>query len=216
MRNARTRRVVLTLAVMLAAADIARADGPATKPAAATPATKPAAEMTPKERMIACGKAWPTMTPDQVAADIYTANAGEQKLAKAVAKQVIAEGAMQAAVVAKWGAAGEEKVMHAAKDDTAADDAGATEDVDGDHATLTFANADLDPVEMIKDGGVWKMDLHQIASKIGAENIPAAIKVTEKVAAVMVRAKADLAAGKFDSADAMAEKIKAEMEKLDM
>lgn len=131
----------------------------------------------------------------------HTENDKEATYLDFVAHENWEEAKLQQAVRDKWGAEAEAKFAHFLTASTLEDDQVCEIKVDGDHATVTWADIkDSTPLAMIKVDGKWLVDGHamyQEATKDDATKAPD-MHPTGKV---MKQAVADIAAGKFDDVD---------------
>jgi len=182
----------------------------------AGPTTAPASDDVSTPRGIA--KYWNRRCADwnlDQMLQVFNANSdAEKRLARALAEQSLVVAKLQKDVRKQWGKSGETLVAHAALTDTVDDDDAAAEQLNGDHATLTFKDENLTPLFLIKSGGQWKID---IAAYIAAFNGDAAKleRLCRQANKSIEQLSSYFAAGKFESAQELASAITKAMDALE-
>lgn len=134
--------------------------------------------------------------------------------ARALAEQALAQGKLQKVVRDRWGVKAELAVARAIADDTLEDDLAATEQIDGDHATLTFKDeAHLQPLWMVKVDREWKIDIAAYAHDFG-DDLEAPIQFLGQTTAVVDAGLDGLRTGRFKDNDALVNYLKVKYEQL--
>jgi hypothetical protein len=119
------------------------------------------------------------------------------------------EAKLQQAVRDKWGADAEAKFAHFLSASTLEDDQVCEIKIDGDNATVTWANIkDSTPLKMVKVDGHWLVDGHALYEEAVKED-PTKAPNQPPMGKIMKQSAADIAAGKFDDIDEFMSDFKA-------
>jgi len=86
-------------------------------------------------------------------------SAKDKATAKLLAVNAIAQARLEKAVREKWGREGETTFAHTIGDNMPADAAKAMWEIKDDHASATFQVDGLTPMLLVKQNGLWKLDM---------------------------------------------------------
>jgi hypothetical protein len=160
---------------------------------------------------------WNTQAATMSLADlrkvIHTENDREAVYCDWMAHEMWEESKTQAAVRKKWGPDAEAKFAHANNTDTIEDDQTASIKIDGDRAVVTFGAKEILPTSVVRIDGRWLIDMHAMFDVILKDN-PNGDKDHISTGKLMQQAAADIAADKFDDADAFMKDFQAKMQAL--
>ncbi len=143
----------------------------------------------------------------------HTTNVKEEKLARAMARLSVAMGRMQKAAREKWDAAAATRVVHAAGDATASDIDRAGEEIDKNHAVVSFVDDEFDPIPMVRVDGVWKVDVRALIDDIDGD-LDGVCSRTGDYTDSIERGTRAVAAGTYDSVEQVCRMIETQNEKL--
>jgi hypothetical protein len=138
---------------------LAWADAPATRPAI-DPAT-------PRGALLAFSDSLPNGGLKAAAAGYHAANDKERALLQVLARYYVAASRLEQLTRQKFGEKAGNDVVHAMRERTDEDIVDAREKIDGDHATIEWADG-RESLEMVKVDGKWKVPVSQIFA--GDEN----------------------------------------------
>jgi hypothetical protein len=188
---------------------VTRADPPTTAPAAnEDPAAKEV-----RDTLVQWNKLSPTWTLAELRKIEHTENDREAIYSDYIAHEGWEECKVQKAVRDKWGSEAEAKFAHICTTDTIEDDQAADVTVDGNKAQVTFKAKEITPLPMIKIDGHWLLDMHTFFDQQSKDNADFD-KNNVHTATLMKQAAADIAAGKFDDADAFLADFKTKFQAL--
>jgi hypothetical protein len=159
--------LLVALAVTTSRVDAESVSPPASQPAAAS-TTQQSDFSTPRAMMLSYD-ALAGAGPQAFEPFYLTQNADDQRLVRAEARTDAMLGMLQLIVEKKWGKAGVDPVLHAFGSKTHSDIVAAKVKVDGDRATLIWADDQGDPpVEMVKSAdGRWQIDAGAMRKQLG-------------------------------------------------
>jgi hypothetical protein len=186
-------RFTLLLALLLPL--VARADRPATQ------------EMdSPKKALKYFDKVGADPHVDRQTLFYNATNDNERKVAKAFASVDLALAKLRKLANTRFDNAAGDAMVHALRDVTAEDIDNASEDVQGDKATVSGKYFG-EPLPMIKVNGAWKIDLNASLTRSKADP-DVLIDICEKIVDVIERTEQEVMADKYANASLLERSIK--------
>ena len=173
-------------------------------PAATQPSTMAADTAEVKEirrQLLELDNTMPKMSLEEVRKTFHTANNHEATYADYLAHEVWEANKTEQAIRDKWGPSADEKFARITQFTTREDDAVCHIAVDGNTAIVSWDIKDMTPEKMIKEDGHWQMDMHAMWDD-WIKNDPNLESDKRSTIKIMKQAREDIAAEKFDDADA--------------
>lgn len=191
------KRYLTVAAVMMLACVASGAERGATQPAGAD-------LNTPKKALMTFERLGADSHVDR-AAFVYAATTDdEKKVAKALADVDLELAKLRNKASARFDREAGDRMVHALHDVTAEDIDAATEQIDGDKATVSGKGFG-EPLPMVKANGAWKIDLAPLLEKAKVENV---VAVCDKLVEVMERTEEELAADKYANVSLLERAVK--------
>jgi hypothetical protein len=189
------RLLALTMVLMLCFTANIRAEVPATQPASGT--------MSPRETFLYWVDHLDSMSVDDLMRTYVVSDDKQKAVATSLAEEVVAMTKLQKAVRDKWGKDAETEVLRACQSDTREDDEQADITVAGNHATIKFKRDEITPFLLVRIDGQWKVDIGSMIDQYG-QHLDSNFR---QCTVIFNYSTALLAAGKYRSADQLAEEI---------
>jgi len=188
----RSTFLLLLLAPLSALAD-GSASQPATRPAPADPST-------PRGALKAADKALPTGGLKAALRLYHATDEKQRKAANAMAESDLAAAKLAKLVRQKFGDKAAEEALHAMRQFTAADIDAADEQIDGDKATVDWAD-DREPLSMVKIDGKWKVSVAELLSgDDGDDAIKEVVETNQEMVKELEKTAQELEAGEYANA----------------
>jgi hypothetical protein len=192
-----------TLLLLSCAAHLALAD-PSTRPSA-PPIPK---DETPKQAIQRSCKVFDTLDPGAVVKLFRWATPREEKFIRSYVRYAIELTRIEQAVTKKFGRPAADDLVHAAGEQTESDIDAADEAIEGDTATVKFKGQDAPIITLHREDGLWLVYAGDIIDKQTDDELKSAIDSYDGWSARLPAIAADVAAGKYATADEVTKLVK--------